>query len=323
MDRTRRLGTLDGLRGLAALLVMLFHGHEWAPLVVPRGYLAVDLFFALSGFVIARAWDERLRAGSPLRQFALQRVIRIWPMYAIGACIGMVLHGGSVASLFMLPDPTSTMLYPANVAMWSLLAELVVNLIYARLAPRIGPRTIGAVLAVSALAVAWGGIAAGSLDSGAFWSNLPLGLARAVYSFTAGVALLRLQTRRTPRPLSGWLAWPLLAALVLAVMPGRSVGSLWDVAMTLALFPALVWLGSLCEAPGARAMGPLGDLSYPLYCIHMPILFVIGSGSPAVTLGLCLALPPIALALDRYVDRPARRRLQELARRLEAKPSLA
>lgn len=132
-----RYHTLDAMRGVAALLVAVFHfgqglagpgqggqglglGRNFAP----QGYLAVDLFFGLSGFVIALNYAGRLRAGMPWQSFARLRFIRLYPIYLTGALLGIARKLVAVAthatqvispgdlllasglSLVMLPAPT-------------------------------------------------------------------------------------------------------------------------------------------------------------------------------------------------------------------------
>ena len=90
---------LDGLRGVAALIVIVYHVFEcfdWSP--VPHGYLAVDFFFVLSGFVIGYAYDSRWQEGLSVARFFKRRLIRLHPMVILGALIGAVcfLIQGSV-----------------------------------------------------------------------------------------------------------------------------------------------------------------------------------------------------------------------------------
>ena len=85
-----RFTGLDGLRGLAALAV--FGAHVPDPLLrdaLPGCDLAVDLFFALSGFVLAHAYFERLRKGMGVGTFFKRRVIRLYPLYALGTIISL------------------------------------------------------------------------------------------------------------------------------------------------------------------------------------------------------------------------------------------
>src|SRR6185437_6209521 len=81
--------TLDGLRGVAALAVVLY--HYASDLIAPHGYLAVDLFFAMSGFVIASAYEAKLKDGLDVRGFLGIRAKRLAPLWMLGAIVGFVL----------------------------------------------------------------------------------------------------------------------------------------------------------------------------------------------------------------------------------------
>ena len=308
MDEGKRLTTLDALRGVAAMLVVLFHMGPAAPLHAPGGFLAVDLFFALSGFVLARAYDARLKAGMPFAAFMRLRLRRVYPLYLVGAWTGLVLFGGSPAALLLVPDLSGgDPLYPMNVAMWSLLLELVVNAAYALSARWMTPRMLVPILLVAAAALIRGGLARGDLDAGGFWSNLPLGLARTVFGFGLGVILCHLR-HRDGRPATVTpLAWLLPLVLVVLLTARPDALAVWNLACALVFLPAIVWLGSRWELPAPHLGALLGDMSYPLYCVHMPVVFVIGAGSPQRMAMLVVILPLAAVLLDRFYDRPLRR----------------
>src|ERR1700761_1914630 len=85
----RKFETLDGLRGIAALAVVLYHLPLPLHALAPRGYLAVDLFFLMSGFVVAAAYEERLLSGLSTAAFALVRLKRLWPLYGLGVVLGV------------------------------------------------------------------------------------------------------------------------------------------------------------------------------------------------------------------------------------------
>src|ERR1700761_6040207 len=89
----RTFETLNAMRGIAAIGVVLFHGRAlWHGAVAPHGYLAVDIFFMLSGFVIAHAYEERLRLGLSVAEFAKIRIIRFYPLYALGLTLGITRY---------------------------------------------------------------------------------------------------------------------------------------------------------------------------------------------------------------------------------------
>ena len=142
---------IDGLRGLAALIVYLFHsteffGDSWRP---ASGYLAADLFFLLSGIVIAYSYDGRIgRSERGTVAFMRVRLVRFYPPLILAtlatAAVQLVavrtghlpitLVNGSlvlavILTLLFIPQratPNST-LYPLNAPFWSLLDELLIN----------------------------------------------------------------------------------------------------------------------------------------------------------------------------------------------------
>jgi peptidoglycan/LPS O-acetylase OafA/YrhL len=140
--------TLDGIRGLAALLVVVRHtGALVDPLSFQESYLAVDVFFVLSGVVLSQAYEARLQAGLGALRFAWIRLVRIYPLYFLGGLISVVTilagidapaRAGHLATyallgLFMLPNPGlgSVYVYPLINPSWSLFMELAVNVFYA------------------------------------------------------------------------------------------------------------------------------------------------------------------------------------------------
>lgn len=84
---------LDGLRGVAALMVLVFHVFDvCSSNIIPHGYLAVDLFFVLSGFVIGYAYDDRWQQGLTAGQFFRRRLIRLHPMVLVGGLLGDISY---------------------------------------------------------------------------------------------------------------------------------------------------------------------------------------------------------------------------------------
>ncbi len=323
MKDSRRFATLDALRGVAAILVMVFHAGRASPVEVPGGYLAVDLFFGLSGFVIALAYEQRLREGLGLARFTCNRLMRIYPMYLAGLLLGSTLYGWSLSPFFLLPDPTSTKLLPANVPMWSLLTELLVNVTFALLAIRTGWRGLIGILALSGIALACGIAWEGDANAGAFWIDAGMGLLRTVFSFTLGVALCRLYRHVKPRRRETWLAGLLPLALAALLMFAPSDRAWWDILCIFVLLPVLLWLGTLCELPKEKLGQVLGDISFPLYCLHGPIILILLPRGSEGELWLSFAgLLAAAWAMDRWVDRPLRARLAAV-RWSRPSPSLA
>jgi peptidoglycan/LPS O-acetylase OafA/YrhL len=329
--------TLDVMRGVAAIGVVCFHlSRLIAPFGVPHGYLAVDFFFALSGLVISRAYTERLRDGLGLGQFLYLRVERLYPLYFLGTLAGvaaallphalhpsiplpgrgMVVSG--VSALFMLPSPAPVgerlWLTPFDIAAWSLILELAINIVFAACWRWLtGPVLIG-ILAISGASLVALVLGHGNIDVGATWPTLPSGLVRTAFSFFVGVALGRLDNQ-IGRSTSFALALPLM--LFLTLLPGPGWGAAYDLACSLAIYPALLFLGARYEAPQAVRLRFLGEVSYPVYVIHGPILMLVSGlvmkyaarteemrlGSAALLLAGVIA---IAAAAEAGFDRPVR-----------------
>lgn len=201
--------TLDGLRGLAAIAVALLHG--WllfggpiTEIPLERANLAVDLFFLMSGVVIAHAYDRRIAGSMTPGAFMRARIIRLYPLYILGALFGMarvasdVLSQGAtgewtqanfllavVCNVFMLPAKVGMepALYPFNPPSWSLFQELIVNFAYVLAFPLLTNKRLLAIVIVSGLGFAFVSIGLGLLNPGHYWSNVLAGLPRVFFSF--------------------------------------------------------------------------------------------------------------------------------------------
>ena len=309
---------LDCLRGVAALLVVWYHLFEaFATNPVDQrfnhGYLAVDFFFLLSGFVIGYAYDERWGRGLRMRDFIKRRLIRLHPMVVLGALLGAAAFfvQGSVrwngepvstgmvlaallCGLLLIPAWPGAghevrgngEMYPLNGPGWSLFFEYLGNLLYMLLLRRLPTRWLTLLVALTGAALAT--FAIGDLSGyghlGVGWtlagSNFPGGMLRLLFAFPAGLLLAR---RFRPVRIRGafWLCSLSLAVLLAMPYVGSEqnhlFNGLYDTLSTLLLFPLLLWLGAsghATDAATARICGFLGDISYPLYMVHYPSMYL-------------------------------------------------
>jgi peptidoglycan/LPS O-acetylase OafA/YrhL len=309
MPRDNRFSTLDGLRGMAAVFVLLFHCGQAAG----SGYLGVDLFFLLSGFVLSHTYGDRLQAGMGVARFTALRMVRIYPMFAIGALLGIALQGGGL-SMLLFPRPG---LYPANPPLWSLVFEFGVNLVWAAALPWVGARARLAVLAATGALVAWGAVSHGL---GALSGPELFGFttARVAFSYTLGCQFDAMFRRRGGDRRTTRLAWLLLPALAAIMLPTPTNTLLWDLAAAFVAIPAIVWLGIVWSPPAPAAMDVLGKMSFPLYCIHAPIVLLF-LGQPVQLAAAVMLLIPLAIGLG-SLDAPLQRALRRLLR-LETRPA--
>lgn len=301
MRDKRVFHTLDGLRGVAAIAVAVRHSHAlFGWLAFPNSQLAVDLFFVLSGFVLAHSYGQKLKGAMTTWTFMKIRVIRLFPLYLLGFVLGavvvgaalMVGHAGlgdhkaldvtkegliwaALLGLLLLPVPSgvSSALYPLNDPSWSLLLELISNLVWAFVLHWLPSRALRwaafAILAASSVGLVFAGLSGADLGGGFEWSTFGIGLARLGFSFTAGLLLYNLRPFRVRVP-----PLLLLAVLIVAFLinpPGR-LGVAYQLACVFVGFPLLVWAAAANE-PGPRLVRPfriLGVTSYAVYMLHKP-----------------------------------------------------
>ena len=316
---------LDGLRGAAALMVVWYHvfegfafaegtnGVEGGGLidVFNHGYLAVDFFFMLSGFVISYAYDDRWYKMS-LSDFFKRRLVRLHPMIVMGAIIGTVtfLLGGcmkwdgsvtpmsGVALAFFLtccfiPAWPGAMhevrgngeMFPLNGPAWSLFFEYIGNICYALFIRRFSTKVLAIWTAILGVIYAWFAIfnVSGYEMVGVGWTimdnvNIFGGLLRMMFPFSLGMLLAR---NFRPTRVRGifWIAIAVLFALFsvpfFPSVDGICVNGIFEMCCIMLIFPALVWLGASGVISDKASTGIckfLGDLSYPLYIVHYPVM---------------------------------------------------
>ena len=335
---------LDGLRGVAALAIVVFHFMEWVFTVpsqnlIGHGFLAVDFFFCLSGFVIGYAYDDRLPKMG-LRQFFISRAIRLHPLVVMGSVLGLLGflldpfsdQGGLYSagklllifgcSLLMIPYPVmkdrAYNLFGLNAPAWSLFWEYIASIVYALVLSKLGRRALAVVTFGAAVALGAVAFRAGNLLGGWNGDNFWDGGARLAYSFSAGLLIYR----------SGWiipnrLGFGGLAVLLsLAfVMPFPSWNWLAELLVVLFFFPLVVALGAgTMLSPRSQKLCMFsGNISYPLYMTHYWALWIFGNYYTAhkpdggklalIIIGGTLLLVGFAWLIMAFYDTPVRRYL--------------
>jgi len=293
---------LDGLRGIAALSVVVFHYMEWiypdfTRNLIGHGFLAVDFFFCLSGFVIAYAYDSRMpRMG--LRAFFTSRLIRLHPLVIAGTVLGLAgllldpyanhVQGHSIISIILI-FITSLLLIPfpvmeergfnnfsINAPAWSLFWEYIANILYALILVRLSRKVLRILLVPAAAGIVWVGYRAGNLLGGWNGPTFADGGIRMTYSFLAGLLIYR----------SGWVIRNRLGFIVLSLLLTAAFMTSWiprsglvETLLILFYFPLIVSLGagSVLSESVKRLCIFMGKISYPLYMTHYAGIWWFGN----------------------------------------------
>lgn len=337
MQEKPHFEVLDGLRGIAALLVVVFHVSEILVMgdpvgnVLPHGALAVDFFFGLSGFVVSYAYDRRWAEGMTIGQFALRRLIRLHPLVVLATTIGAGVYFfgpfrgadwdiGPVAAamtiglaLLVLPYPTLPGRFSDTHSLdgptWTLFQEYAGNLAYGLILRRLGNAALLALSVLAGACLVWAAGKNGHLSLGYSWETLPYAFIRLGFPFVFGLWLHRVLPR-LPKVRFGLVPLGLVmtAALALPVLgtkDDRLVNGLLEAAMVIVLFPTVLLLGAHSHV-GPRTLAAarnLGRLSYPLYILHYPFIYkfadwVILTEPPASQIvAVALVLPLAFVAL--------------------------
>jgi peptidoglycan/LPS O-acetylase OafA/YrhL len=326
------------MRGLAAVAVLVLHSAPvvFAADILPSAYRAVDLFFVLSGFVIATAYEPRFARGLTVSQFFTTRLIRLYPLFFLGSLVGLggllatiVVHHAEISlvgagkaaalNLLMLPSWFTAAevqpLFPLNGPAWSLFWEMVVNFVYVIAWPILTTRRLIGLTAISAAALATWSILHGKADGGVYWEGAASGGLRAAFGFSLGVLFQRARgfAARREGPVSY-----LLLALLIPIFATPLAWQAWsDPLCVFLLIPALVWAGISVEPPprARSTFAMMGAVSYALYALHFPVLQWVARvlkllPPHALTPWIGFAFLPLVIlgawAADRWFDAPVR-----------------
>ena len=295
MQAGKRYEALDGLRGCAAIGVMLFHLNQWLGIswLASNAGCAVDFFFCLSGFILSVVYRRRFASGLGTMAFMRMRLIRLMPAIMIAALISgaylvarmVIFHDPHIApaevamavALGALCLPMfgashavgGPLVFPINGPEYTLMLEFVVNAVWS------ATRRMNSVVWALGIAGSCYAIEAvlgsGGDQPGTFW----LGFPRVFASYYMGVAIAEASWRHAwvNDPRWRWVFAP--AVLVSAVLFFWPVGAtlgvvlIWDMTVS----PLIVLSGAQVLLSGrARAAAlHLGELSFPLYALHYPI----------------------------------------------------
>jgi peptidoglycan/LPS O-acetylase OafA/YrhL len=364
LDSKSHYQILDGLRGVASVLVIIFHvfetftgGNRFIQ-IINHGYLAVDFFFVLSGFVVAYAYDDRW---GKLTQwdFYKRRLVRLQPMVVMGSLIGAALFyfqaspvvfphiagtpvwkmlGIMLIGCTLLPVPLSMdirgwqEMHPLNGPAWSLFFEYIANILYAVVVRRFSKLLLSIFVSLAGCMMIAYLVFGPQGDLIGGWSlngdGLFVGFTRVLYPFFAGVLLSRLGKLIRIKNAFWWCSLLIIISLSLPRIGDENhvwQNGLYDAFCVIIIFPLIVSIGAggtLHNSKSARISKFLGDISYPLYITHYPLIYIytawvvnhkIPLGAKGMGVGLLLVITSILLAYAclKLYDEPVREWLKK------------
>jgi peptidoglycan/LPS O-acetylase OafA/YrhL len=304
---------LDGLRGVAALTVVAFHifeTHSTSHLnqIINHGYLAVDFFFLLSGFVIGYAYDDRwnkLTVGG----FFKRRLVRLQPMVVMGMIVGAAcfyFQAGPVwpglatvpvwqvllvmlVGFTLIPLPISAdirgwqEMHPLNGPGWSLFFEYIANVLYALFVRKFSKKALTILVVIAGGALVHYAVTSKTGDVIGGWSinaeQLRIGFTRLMFPFFGGLLLSRTASITHMSNAFLWCSMLLLVVLAMPRIGGAEhlwANGLYDSLSIIILFPVIVYLGASGEVKGkfaSQLCNFLGAISYPIYITHYPLIY--------------------------------------------------
>ena len=304
---------LDGLRGVAAIIVVTFHlteplGTGHLDILVNHGYLAVDFFFLLSGFVIGYAYDDRWHKMT-VGTFFKRRIERLQPMVVLGMTLGAIgfyftdstiwplIHTVPLWKMLLvtmigytiLPVPLSLdirgweEMHPLDSVGWSLFFEYIANILYAIGIRKFSKTALGILVLIAAIALAHLAITSPGGDVSGGWTlnleQVRVGITRTMYPFFAGLLLSRII--KPTRVKRAFLWCSLLVAIVLYMPRIGGAEQVWmngiyESVVIIVIFPLIVYLGAsglVHTQTELKVCKFLGDISYPLYLVHYPLVY--------------------------------------------------
>lgn len=307
---------LDGLRGVAAITVVLFHileifsGGLHTEQIINHGYLAVDFFFVLSGFVVGHAYDDRWNKMT-VGEFLKRRLIRLHPMIIAGMIIGAacfyfsaspILFPGisqipvwklllvMVIGFTLIPVPTSLdirgwqEMHPLNGPAWTLFFEYIGNLLYAFVLRKLSNKMLAVLVFVAGCALIQMAVTSTNGDVIGGWSlelaQLRIGFTRFLYPFLAGLLLSRIFKPGFIK--NSFIYCSILIIFILSFPRIGGTSHLWlnglyDSLSIIILFPIIVYMGAsdMLKGKNSEALCQfLGNISYPIYIVHYPLIYI-------------------------------------------------
>lgn len=340
-----RFYALDAIRGLAALAVVLYHytqhnGLHW----LHGAWVAVDIFFMLSGFVLMHSYSKKVAQGMTVKAFLYSRLARLGPMYLVGISLGILaalysiysasqnlIHPDNLIKAALLnlallpyfnsqawPFGASTIygtVFPLNDPAWSLFFEFFVNIIFFVYLTRFRQINLALWVAIAGLIFVGITLYFHQINPGSRGNNFVFGFPRVIFEFFLGVLIYKFYNLYPPtKKIAAWLIFALVTLCMFSSLGAIALGN----ALLLAPFLIILFSKLAISEDQTGICKFLGDISYPLYVTHFPLYRLlyefdfINHLSPVTqtmiltTIAICLAI--VLVKIDESVRSTVKKR---------------
>lgn len=287
----------------------VYSGGDHIKQFINHGYLAVDFFFMLSGFVMAHAYDDRWNKMT-VKDFFKRRLIRLHPMIIFGMTLGAICFYFGESTFFpkiadtsvwqlilitligytLIPVPPSmdirgwSEMHPLNGPAWSLFFEYFANILHVLVLRKLSKTILSVLVFMAGIALVHLAVTSPNGDIIGGWSlepeQLRIGFTRLMFPYMAGMLLRRVVTvveGRNTFLLSGFLLVVVLSFPRLGGYDNLWINGIYDSLSVILVFPVVIYLGAIGKVKSGifqKICMVLGDISYPIYIIHFPITYI-------------------------------------------------
>ena len=345
--KSNRFVFLDGIRGIASIFVLTRHTNSFWNVDIYHCYLAVDLFFILSGYVIAHAYDRKLATKAvSTSKFIIIRAIRLYPVFLLSLILSViaafstdsillpknyydVLTISAMISLTALFIPShfnvEKELFPINGPYWSLFYEVTANIIYSIIRPILNNLTLLTIVIISGILLCIVSYTHQNLDAGFFFSqkSFVAGFTRSIFGIFTGLLLHRHHIflgNTLLKNISPWVSF-FIIIITLSIPSIPNINWLIDIIIVCFIYPFCVIIASNnISTKFEWALLALGSASYPIYVLHKPLGALVSNilegneklYSPISGILLSALLISISILIEKYYDIPLRRKINSL-----------
>lgn len=351
---SNRIELLDGLRGIAAIFVLFRHTQTFWNFSFYHSYLAVDLFFILSGYVIAQNYNKKLISTEISRGFFISaRLIRLYPVYLFSIALSILaliyktqsnqdpneiknIAWIVLFSLAFIPFPTQSKddLFVLNGPHWSLLFEIIANAIYVFLVKKLNKFFLASTISACGLGLVYICFKNNNLDIGYTWSPLSFagGFCRSTFGFFMGIFMFSNKENISSKIPSLLKRSPLLPVFIVTAILSMpkfnrfNLNQLIDLFSVFIIFPFCITLASTApHTITTKALSITGTASYPLYVLHVPVSIIVGVfiekniipiNKPLLGILFLTTIVAICYIIEKHIDVPIRKKLTSLRNQL-------